>query len=232
MMATTFSVPGECIHSSAHAVEQLNRACSCSCNLGAFVHGNLSRTARKVLVTTPLSTGTIYAGLLAKHTHKANVRPHPPVHTSKYHALEQTSAQRSKARNAKCSTFVTLWPSLNTLYCQSSKVLCMDRIVIGLQSRPIGRPIGLLGSDRIAQNSKPTPVWAANTRHRASDLCSAATLGMRMPCLVSEWSRTSGLHVLRATVRSNRQSIGTPIEQFAIPIHAQNLGTLSILAVT
>ena len=78
-------------------------------------------------------------------------------------------------------------------YCQSSKVLCMDRNAIGLQSSPIGRPIGLLGSDRIAQNSKPTPVWAANIRHKASDLCSAATLGMTMPCLVSEWSRTSGL---------------------------------------
>ena len=79
------------------------------------------------------------------------------------------------------------------VYCQSSKVLCMDRNAIGLQSSPIGRPIGLLGSDRIAQNSKPTPVWAANIRHKASDLCSAATLGMTMPCLVSEWSRTSGL---------------------------------------
>ena len=78
-------------------------------------------------------------------------------------------------------------------YCQSSKVLCTDRNALGLQSSPIGRPIGLLGSDRIAQNSKSTPVWAANTRHKASDLCSAATLGMRMPCLVSEWSRTSGL---------------------------------------
>ena len=34
--------------------------------------------------------------------------------------------------------------------------------------------------------------------------------------------------MLRATDRSNRQSIGTPIEQFAIPIHAHNLGILTI----
>ena len=53
--------------------------------------------------------------------------------------------------------------------------------------------LGCLDLTESHKETKPTPVRAANTSHKASDLCSAATLGMRMPCLVSEWSRTSAL---------------------------------------
>ena len=69
--------------------------------------------------------------------------------------------------------------------------------LVSYRAPGIGRPVGLLGTVRLAQNSKPTPVWAANTRHEVSDLCSAATLGMRMPCL--DTCTTSGTCMLTHT---------------------------------
>ena len=102
----------------------------------------------------------------------------------------------------------------------------MDRNAIGLQSSPIGRPIGLLGSDRIAQNSKPTPVWAATPVTKPPTCAQLQLWECRVWCLSGR--ARAVCCVLRATDRSNCRSIGAPIEQSAIPIHAQNLGTLTI----